>query len=133
MQEPFLSLLLDGKKTIESRFTMKKILPFNAIEIDDIIFFKKASGNVVGKAIVKDVEFRERLNPSKIKEIVNTYKDELMLSDEFLEKKLNSNYATLIWLKDVQRITPYHHEKHDQRTWIVLNDDSCYAQQRLPV
>lgn len=35
--EPYLSYMLDGKKTIESRFSKKKIMPYNRITKEDIV------------------------------------------------------------------------------------------------
>lgn len=133
MQEPYLTNVLDGRKLIESRFSIKKVLPFNAVDVDDVIFFKKSSGNVMGEALVKEVEYHEKLTPSKIQILVKKYEKELLLSNDFLEKKMNSNYATLIWLKDVRRITPFHYEKHDQRAWIILDNGFSSTQEKLPV
>ena len=39
--EPYLTYMLDGKKTIESRFSKNKILPYNQISKDDIVIVKK--------------------------------------------------------------------------------------------
>ena len=55
--EPYLTYMLEGKKTIESRFSKNKILPYNQISKDDIVIVKKSSGNVVAYFTIKDVLF----------------------------------------------------------------------------
>jgi len=47
MVEPFLSYMLEGRKTIESRFSVKRTAPFNRIHPGDVILLKKAGGPVV--------------------------------------------------------------------------------------
>ena len=39
--EPYLTYMLDDIKTIESRFSKNKILPYNQISKDDIVIVKK--------------------------------------------------------------------------------------------
>lgn len=39
--EPCLTYMLEGKKTIESRFSKHKIAPFYQIKKEDIVFIKK--------------------------------------------------------------------------------------------
>lgn len=38
--EPYLTYMLEGKKTIESRFSKNKIIPYNQITKDDIVIVK---------------------------------------------------------------------------------------------
>jgi len=46
--EPYLDLIFKGKKTIESRFSINKILPYHKIQIGDVILLKKSSGKIEG-------------------------------------------------------------------------------------
>ena len=50
--EPFLSLLLDGRKTIESRFSVNRIAPYQQACVDDLVLIKAASGPVVGLCLL---------------------------------------------------------------------------------
>jgi hypothetical protein len=44
--EPFLGYILDGSKTVESRFSNRQCAPFGRVRIGDIILLKGASGPV---------------------------------------------------------------------------------------
>lgn len=55
--EPYLTYMLDGKKTIESRFSKNRILPYNQISKEDVVIVKKFSGDVLAYFTVKEVLF----------------------------------------------------------------------------
>ena len=44
MVEPYLSRVLDGSKTIESRFSRKKIAPWGRVSSGDVVVLKKSGG-----------------------------------------------------------------------------------------
>jgi hypothetical protein len=117
-------MTLDGIKTIESRFTKKKIPPFDQVDPGDIIYLKKSGGLVVGKAVVDHAKSYINLTRERINEIYERYKTSLQVSMEFIESKIDSRYAVLIWLTGVQRIEPFHFVKHDRRAWIILPESS---------
>ena len=68
--EPYLSYMLDGSKTIESRFSKNKIVPYNKISKDDIVVVKKSSGKVLAYFTIKEVLFFD-LSETSINEIKN--------------------------------------------------------------
>ena len=76
-QQPFLELILAGKKTIESRFSQKKIAPYGRINVRDVVLMKKSGGNVLGEFTVKNVLEFEKLNPTKLQEIKVKYGKEI--------------------------------------------------------
>lgn len=39
-RQPFFNLIMSGEKTVESRWSMKKIAPYGAVKIGDEIFFE---------------------------------------------------------------------------------------------
>lgn len=117
--EPYLSYMLQGKKTIESRFSKNKVLPYNNIKKDDIVIVKKSSGNVMAYFEVKDVIFFD-LNETFIDDIKAEYNDALCVSEEFWELKKNSNYATLIIIDNLVILKPFSINKKGMQTWIKL-------------
>ncbi len=48
LTEPFCSLLLDGAKTIESRFSRVRCAPYGTLAEGDIVVVKKTGGPVTG-------------------------------------------------------------------------------------
>lgn len=118
--EPYLTYMLDGRKTIESRFSKNRIAPFNKISRDDIVIIKKSSGNIVGYFTIKDVLFFDNCS-NKIKYIKESFGKELCVDDIFWINKKDSNYATLIIIDKIFKIKPFHINKKGMQTWIVLN------------
>lgn len=118
--EPYLSYMLDGKKTIESRFSKNKILPYNNISKDDIVIMKKSSGNIVAYFTIRDVLFFD-LSITSIDKIKKKYNNELCLDDIFWNSKKNSNYATLIIIDKLYNLNSFPIHKKGMQTWIKLN------------
>lgn len=120
--EPYLSYMLDGRKTIESRFSKNKIAPYNSISKDNIVLVKKSGGDILAYFKVKDVLFFD-LEKEAIDKIRVKYENELCVSDEFWSVKANSRYATLIFIDKLVSLERFHINKKGMQTWIVLKDE----------
>ena len=118
--EPCLSYMLEGKKTIESRFSKNKILPYEKITKDDIVVVKKSGGNVVGFFTIKECMFFN-LQKISISDIRKNYDKELCVDDSFWIEKSNSNYATLIFIDKLYKLEPFRIIKKGMQTWVKLN------------
>lgn len=119
----YLDLILEGKKTIEARFSKVKSPPFGKVSEGDKILLKETGGPIRGEAKVRRVEYFSNLTPQNILEIVSLYKNELMVKEDFLELKLKSRYLTLIFLEDIKKTKEYRIDKKDRRGWVVLSDN----------
>lgn len=117
--EPYLTYMLEGKKTIESRFSKNKIMPYNQITKDDIVIVKKSSGVVLGYFTIKDVLFFD-LNKTSMEEMKIKYNKQLCVDETFWISKKNSNYATLIIIDKLFKLKPFHINKKGMQTWIVF-------------
>lgn len=120
--EPYLTFILNGQKTIESRFSKNKILPYNKISKDDIVIVKKSGGNIVAYFTIKKVLFFD-LNTTSINEIKDKYNKQLCVDDSFWISKKSSNYVTLIIIDKLIKLKPFHINKKGMQTWIRLNPD----------
>lgn len=118
--EPYLTYMLNGKKTIESRFSKNKILPYNKVSKEDIVIVKKSSGNIMAYFTIKEVLFFN-LNEIEIKEIKRKYNKQLCVDENFWITKKDSNYATLIFIDKLVKLNPFHIDKKGMQTWIKLN------------
>lgn len=118
--EPYLTYMLDGKKTIESRFSKNKILPYNKISKDDIVIVKRSSGDVLAYFTIKEILFFD-LSIISIDEIRLKYHKQLCVDENFWITKKNSNYATLIFIDKIVKLKPFHINKKGMQTWIKLN------------
>jgi len=120
--EPFLSYVFDGKKTIESRFSINRISPFEKVRKDDIILLKKSGGPVLGICRIKDAWFY-RLDRKLWKEIRRDYSDAICATDSsFWRSKEKAAFATLMEIDRVYRVEPITFSKKDRRGWMTLAD-----------
>lgn len=124
LREPYLSKIINGEKTIETRWSMDKRKPFGSISAEDIIYLKRSGGPVVAKCKVARALFFENLTKDKIKEIFSKYKKEVCFEDRDLEDIINKKYCTLIWLKTVEKLIPFEINKlgfGNMTAWIRID------------
>jgi|HubBroStandDraft_5_1064220.scaffolds.fasta_scaffold177056_1 hypothetical protein len=117
--EPYLTLILEGKKTIESRFSLTRQAPFGRVFQDDILILKRSSGPIEGMCRVADAWFY-RLQPDSWKEIDRLAKALCMDDSPFWQSKRKSTYATLIRVSGVVRLPPFYVSKLDPRGWVTV-------------
>ena len=115
--EPYLSYMLDGIKTIESRFSKNRILPYEKISEGDTVIVKKSSGPVIAYFTVKKALFFD-LQDTPISEIKKQYEKELCVNEDFWISKKNSNYATLMIIDNLVKLNPFQIDKRGMQTWI---------------
>ena len=120
--EPYLKYMLDGKKIIESRFSKKKILPYNNITKDDIVIVKKSGGDIVAYFTIKDIMFFD-LDKTNIDMIKDNYGVSLCVGADFFESKKDSKYATLIFIDKIIKVKPFHVNKKGMNTWLIIKED----------
>lgn len=117
--EPYLEYLLQGRKTIESRFSVNKHPPFEQVNIGDLIVIKRTAGPVCAVCKVANVWFY-RLDPSSWSEITQHAEALCMDSSSFWQKKSAASFATLMEVQDVHRIKEFGISKADPRSWVVI-------------
>ena len=118
-REPYLTYMLDGRKTIESRFSKNKVAPYQQISKDDIVLVKKSSGNIIAYFTMKEVLFFD-LTRIKINEIKEKYDAFLFVDDDFWASKQNSRFATLIVFDKIYLLDPFPIKKRGMQTWIKV-------------
>lgn len=127
--EPYLSYILEGKKTIESRFGIRRFAPYGKVAPNDIILLKKSSGPIVGICKVSDVWFYN-LNPLSWKQLREDFTKALCAQDpNFWKQRENAAFATLMRINQVTKINPVEYSKRDRRGWVVLQSNSGLSPQ----
>jgi hypothetical protein len=125
--EPYLADVLAGRKTIESRFAVRRTAPYGQVREGDIVLLKEPSGPVVGLCRVGSVWFY-RLAPSSWKEIQGRFGSALGSNDPFfLASKSGARYATLMELRQATTVGALHVAKRDRRGWVVLGSRPAQA------
>lgn len=127
MNKPTIEAILNGKKTIETRFSKHKISPFGEVASGDIVYMKPPGEEIVGRFKVKKVIFLDGLIQSDIEKIFNEYGLQISAGDPLEDKKYQrekseSSYGTLIFISESERFitSPIKIKKIDRRGWMVL-------------
>jgi len=119
--EPYLTAVLEGKKTIESRFAVTRRPPYHCIEPDDYILLKRSGGPILGLALAKSIHFY-RLSPSVLTELRRRFARQLFAQDDdFWTQRADKHYATLIELEDTIGIKPLSIQKRDRQGWVTYD------------
>jgi|ERR1039457_160293 hypothetical protein len=118
--QPFLQFVLDGRKTVESRFSINRCPPYESVEPQDLVLVKQSGGPVVAVAEVSDVWYYE-LDTQAREVIRSRFANQLCVDGpDFWESKAAACYATLMRFSRVERIEPIPCLKRDRRGWVVL-------------
>lgn len=118
--EPYLQFILEGKKTIESRFSVNRCPPYKHICKGDIILLKRSGGPIVGLCQVTDAWFYH-LNSESWSSIKENFSMAICAQGpDFWTAREGASFATLMRIRHVKSITPITYTKRDRRGWIVL-------------
>ena len=123
--QPLFQFVLDGKKSVESRFSVTRCAPYSQITKGDVVFVKESGGPVKAVAEVGSVWFYQ-LNPKELELIKKRFGRSLCVDDVFWQVKAGSLYATLMWFSKVREIEPICCEKKDRRGWVVLRNAEAF-------
>jgi hypothetical protein len=122
MVEPFLRFMLDGTKTVESRFSVNRCAPYGRVGKGDVILLKKSGGPIVGLCAITYAWFYQ-LDPASWRTIRDEFGKAICAQDPaFWQERQSANYATLMRVRHVRTITPIKFEKRDRRGWVVLRE-----------
>lgn len=121
--------IIKGKKTIESRFSQKKIVPFGVVHPNDTVYFKEPGKDICGQFSVKKVISFENIDEEDWGTVIKFYGKRISLSIKdldvkFFEAHKKSKFGTLIFINSVEQLitAPFSIKKKDQRGWVVLED-----------
>lgn len=128
MKKPTIEAILSGKKTVETRFSKHKILPFEAISVGDIVYMKPPGEDIIGQFRVKKVFFYGGLTREDVKKIFSDYGKGINTGDskmdsQYQKEKEESYFGTLIFISESERFitSPIKVKKSDLRGWVVLD------------
>lgn len=126
LAEPFLSLLLEGTKTIESRFTKNRVAPYGAVSRGDLLLLKGVGGPVVGFGRVGQTWSIELQRKSDLKRIRRDYSTQICATgEEFWRSRAEARFVTLMEVTAVTRCDPIECQKRDRRGWVILKSSQA--------
>lgn len=109
--------ILAGTKTIESRWYVNKISPWNKIRKNDLVYFKESGRQVIAVAEVLKVLQFENLNKDITNQIIENYGKQIAphsTESEFeswAKRESKKRYCILIFLENVKKIKPFNIDK----------------------
>jgi hypothetical protein len=120
--EPYLGYVLDGSKSVESRFSATRCAPYGRVRAGDVLLLKRSGGPVVGLGLVKAV-WSYQLDPESWRVIRESFAAALRAQNpDFWESRRGAEYATLMSLERVRAVGPIQWKKADRRGWVVLRE-----------
>lgn len=117
--EPFLSLVLSGKKTVESRFSRNRCAPYGEVSDGDVILIKQVAGPIRGISLARRSWYFD-LVVEPIDRIRYRFGTAVCADDAFWSTRTDAAYATLIELDATTEISPVRCGKRDRRGWVSL-------------
>ena len=128
-RKKLLEKIVSGGKTIESRWYVNRVSPWNKIKKGEVVWFKNSGEKVTLKAGVKRVMQFDELNPNKTLKILNKYGKEIGFSKNqyknWAENSLKKHYCILVFLSNPKPIKPFEINKKGfgvSTAWISIDD-----------
>jgi len=120
LREPFASYVLEGSKTVESRFSSRRVRPVGQVDEGDWLLIKRPAGPVVGVCRVTAV-WHYSITPESFTDLLAPYASALRMdTSPFWKSRMISGYVALLRLAEPRRIPPINCEKRDRRGWVTL-------------
>ena len=123
--------ILAGTKTIESRWYVNRISPWDNIKKDDVVYFKESGCPVTASAKVSKVLQYGNLNKDVVNKIIRNYGKQIAphtsMSDlqSWAEKMNRKRYCILVFLRNVTKIKPFDIDKKGYgifSAWLAVGD-----------
>ena len=121
LQPPYLDLIVEGTKTIESRFNIKRAAPFGKVVVGDLILLKETGKPITNYFFAASVLLFD-LAEVPIEYVRENYGQKIQAQDEetFWRERAASRYATLIEVGERGAVAPFAVTKKDQRGWVTF-------------
>ena len=123
--QPWLDLILEGKKTIDSRLSKVQCAPYDKISAGDVVYMKESGGLVKGQFIASKVDTYEDLTLEILRNINTQYHQEIFVDLGFQglrDKWSDSKYATLIHVSNVITYRkPFPYPRKGRTAWVLLD------------
>lgn len=96
-------LILEGRKTIESRLSRVRCIPYNHVAPGERIYFLARRANLIVTAIADNVVSLADLTPRDVSRLRRNFNTHIAADAAYWHAKRHARYATLIWLHSPQR------------------------------
>ena len=123
LREPYLSMLLSGQKTVESRLMKTRSVPFRRVRVGERVFVKLSGGPFRATTLVREVADYPDLTPPRVEELRQQWDPEVCGGPEYWAAKSDVRYATMLRLERVEPLTVGpRYAVQSMRAWYVLDE-----------
>jgi len=119
LESKYFNKIISNKKTIESRWSVRRRAPYRKVSIGDIVYLKESGKKVTHKAKVKKVIFEENLTQKKTKWLLRKFGKKIGVDISYFKKVKDKKYCSLIFLKDVNEIKPFSIKRSYGKAWYI--------------
>jgi hypothetical protein len=125
LTEPYYGWVLDGSKTIESRFTLVRCAPWRSVAVGDLVLVKRPA-RPVGGIFRAGVTTYHELADDTAAQLRDRFARQLRATnDEFWSLRAHARYATLVSVTTPRPVPALAVPKRDRRGWVVLRPRSA--------
>jgi predicted transcriptional regulator len=122
--------IISGEKTVEARFSQKKIPPFGLVSVGDIVYMKPPGEDLIGQFIVTKILFLEGIGSDDWVWIKERYTDQLSLGSvsevkSYFKEHQDAKYVSIMTIGKVEQFitSPIKIIKKDLRGWLVIDEE----------
>lgn len=130
LRNPYFSRILDGTKTVESRFSQRRVVPFGRVAAGDVVLLKE-SGKPIANYFVADWATSQELGQGDLEQLKKEHAEAICADEEFWQSQQTARYATLVGIGEQGVLATLRIYKADQRAWVVFDRSADEAQARL--
>lgn len=122
LQQPYLDRIVDGTKTIESRFNTKRAAPYDRVTSGDLVLLKE-SGRPITYYFFAAAVMSINLSEQSIRGVRKQYGAGICAEneEEFWQEKSSSAYCTIVEVGVRGSLSDLAVNKRDQRGWVTFN------------
>lgn len=116
--------LLDGTKTIESRFSRDKRPPFGRVARGAEVYFRVAGGGYAVRSRVASVKYIEGLTPKRVARLEAEHRASIGGDNAYWLAVRSARCVTLVYLEGCQAVDAgpaLNRQRGDRRAWFVLD------------
>lgn len=125
LRRDYVQLMFDGDKTLDIKFSNRRVPPFNTLNKGDHMYIKESSGPVVGRCTITDFKYFDFQQGGDMLALLMEHGEKIGIESEeeairLFEKRSGYRYMTLFQLDEPIALPhPIRVEKHDMRVWVA--------------
>jgi len=125
LRRDYVQLMLDGEKTLDIKFSNRRVPPFNTLNKGDHMYIKESSGPVVGRCSISNFKYFDFQKDGDMLALLMEHGERIGIESEeeairLFEKRNGYRYMTLFELEEPIALPhPIRVEKHDMRVWVA--------------